>query len=72
MKLSAVAQNWPRKNTRNDMICGQGDLSGKCRFDKWYNQSVVENENYKLLWATNRPFRRPDLVLLDKSKKAVI
>ena len=58
------------------------DLSGKCGFhrnDKWYNhvpESVLENENYKLLWDFsirtdhNIEARRPDLVLVDKSKKS--
>ena len=50
------------------------DLSGK-----WYNhvpESVLENENYKLLWdfsiRTDHHIeaRRPDLVLVDKSKKS--
>ena len=49
------------------------------RNDKWYNnvpESVLENENYKLLWGfsirTNHHIeaRRPDLVLVDKSKKS--
>ena len=58
------------------------DLSGKCgchRNDKWYNyvpESVLENDNYKLLWdfsirtAHNIEARRPDIVLVDKSKKS--
>ena len=58
------------------------DLSGKFVFDrngKWYNyvpESVLENENYKLLWDFSiRTYhyieaRRPDLVLVDKSKKS--
>ena len=54
------------------------DLPGKCGFhrnDKWYNY-VPENENYKLLWDFsirsdhNIEARRPDLVLVDKSKKS--
>ena len=56
--------------------------SGKCGFDrndKWYNhgpESVLENENYKLLWnfsiRTDHHIeaRRPDLVLVDKSTKS--
>ena len=56
--------------------------SGKCGFDrndKWYNhvpESVLGNENYKLLWAFSIQTehhieaRRPDLVLVDKSKKS--
>ena len=58
------------------------DLAGKCGFhrnDKWYNhvpERVLENENYKLLWDFsirtdhNIVARRPDLVLVDKSKKS--
>ena len=58
------------------------DLSGKCGFhrnDKWYNhvpESVQENENYKLLWDfsirtdNNIEARRPDLVLVERSKKS--
>ena len=58
------------------------DLSGKCGFDrndKWYKhvpESVLENENYKLLWdfsiRTDHHIeaRRPDLVLVDKSKNS--
>ena len=58
------------------------DLSGKCGFDrndKWYShvpESVLENENYKLPWdfsiRTDHHIeaRRPDLVLVDKSKKS--
>ena len=56
--------------------------SRKCGFDrndKWYNhgpESVLENENYKLLWnfsiRTDHHIeaRRPDLVLVDKSTKS--
>ena len=59
------------------------DLSGKCDFDrngKWDNhvpESVLGNENYKLLWDFshiqtdhNIETRKPDLVLVDKNKKS--
>ena len=64
------------------MIMWPGQFTGICRGfhrnDKWYNHvpdSVLENENYKLLWDFsirtdhNIEARRPDLVLVDKSKK---
>ena len=65
---------WPGQSTG---ICRE-----KCRFDrndKWYNhvpESVLENENYKLLWDFSIrtdyhiEARRPDLVLVDKSKRS--
>ena len=61
---------------------GNEVVSKKCGFDrndKLYNhvpESVLENENYKLLWdfsirtGHHIEARRPDLVLVDKSKKS--
>ena len=56
------------------------NTSNNNKNDKWYNhipaESVLENENYKLLWDFNIrtdhniEARRPDLVLVDKSKKS--
>ena len=58
------------------------DLSAKCGFErseKWYDhvaESVLENENYKLLWdfivRTDHEIeaRRPDLLFVDKREKS--
>ena len=58
------------------------DLSGKCGFERnkrWYNhvpESVLENEDYKLLWDFSvrtdheREARSPDLVIIDKRDKS--
>ena len=79
---SKLAQKEYKKRHDNVARAIHWDLSGKRRFDrndKWYNhvpESVLENENYKLLWdfsiRTDHHIeaRRPDLVLVDKSKKS--
>ena len=79
---SKLAQKEYKKRHDNVARAIHWDLSGKCGFhrnDKWYNhvpESVLENENYKLLWDFsirtdhNIEARRPDLVLVDKSKKS--
>ena len=79
---SKLAQKEYKKRHDNVARAIHWDLSGKCGFnrnDKWYNpvpESVLENENYKLLWdfsiRTDHHIeaRRPDLVLVDKSKKS--
>ena len=79
---SKLAQKEYKKRHDNVARAIHWDLSGKCGFhrnDKWYNhvpESVQENENYKLLWNFsirtdhNIEARRPDLVLVDKSKKS--
>ena len=76
-----MAQKEYKKRHDNVARAIHWDLSGKCWFDrndKWYNhvpQSILVNENYKLLWDFSIPTdhhieaRRPDLVLVDKSKK---
>ena len=58
------------------------DLSGKCGFERketWYehvSESVLENEDYKLLWdysvRTDHEIgaRRLDLVIIDKRDKS--
>ena len=58
------------------------DLSGKCGFERkerWYEhvpESVLENEDYKLLWdfsvRTDHEIgaRRPDLVIIEKRDKS--
>ena len=58
------------------------DLSGKCGFERkkrWYDhvsESVLENEDYKLLWdfivRTDHEIgaRRLDLVIIDKRDKS--
>ena len=58
------------------------DLSGKCGFERnerWYDhvpESVLENDDYKLLWdfsmRTDHEIRarRPDLVIIDKKDKS--
>ena len=78
---SKLAQKEYKKRHDNVARAIHWDLSGKCGFDrndKWYNhvpESVLENENYKLLWDFsirtdhNIEARRPDLVLVDKSEK---
>ena len=79
---SKLAQKEYKKRHYNVARAIHWDLSGKCGFDrndKWYNhvpESVLENENYKLLWGfsirTDHHIeaRRPGLVLVDKSKKS--
>ncbi|XP_068704584.1 uncharacterized protein [Montipora foliosa] len=79
---SKLAQKEYKKRHDNVARAIHWDLSGKCGFhrnDKWCNhvpESVQENENYKLLWDFsirtdhNIKARRPDLVLVDKSKKS--
>ena len=79
---SKLAQKEYKKRHDNVARAIHWDLSGKYGFDrndKWYNhvpESVLENENYKLLWdfsiRTDHHIeaRRPDLVLADKSKKS--
>ena len=79
---SKLAQKEYKKRHDNVARAIHWDLSGKCTFDrndKWYNhvpESVLENENYKLLWdfsiRTDHHIeaRRSDLVLVDKSKKS--
>ena len=79
---SKLAQKEYKKRHDNVARAIHWDLSGKCGFhrnDKWYNyvpESALENENYKLLWDFsirtdhNIEARRPDLVLVDKSKKS--
>ena len=53
---SKLAQKEYKKRHDNVARAIHWDLSGKCGFnrnDKWYNpvpESVLENENYKLLW----------------------
>ena len=59
-------------------------LARKCNFkagDRWYKhgpESVLENEDYKILWdfsiQTDRVIeaRRPDLVVVDKEKSCKI
>ena len=63
---------------QEDMITWPGQSTGICQNDKFYNhipESVLENDNYKLFWDFsirtdhNIKARRPDLVLVDKSKK---
>ena len=77
-----LAQKEYKKRHDNVAWAIHWDLSGKCGFHrngKWYNhvpESVLENENYKLLWdfsiRTDRNIeaRRLALVLVDKSKKS--
>ena len=60
---------------------GNEVVSGKCGFDrndKWYNhvpESVLENENYKLLWDFSIradhhiEARRPNLMLVKKKQE---
>ena len=79
---SKLAQKEYKKRHDNVARAIHLDLSEKYGFDrndKWYNhvpESVLENENYKLLWdfsiRTDHYIeaRRPDLVLVDKSKKS--
>ena len=79
---SKLAQKECKKRHDNVARAIHWDLSGKCGFhrnDTLYNhvpESVQENENYKLLWDFsirtdhNIEARRPDLVLVDKSKKS--
>ena len=79
---SKLAQKEYKKRHDNVARAIHLDLSGKCGFDrndKWYNhvpESVLENENYKLLWdfsiRTDHHIeaRRPDLVLVNKSTKS--
>ena len=53
---SKLSQKEYKKRYGNVARAIHWDLSGKCGFDrngKWYNyvpESVLENENYKLLW----------------------
>ena len=79
---SKLARKEYKKRHDNVARAIHWDLSGKCGFDrneKCYNhvpESVLENENYKLLWDFNIrtdhniEARSPDLVLVDKSKKS--
>ena len=58
------------------------DLSGKCGFgrnERWYDrvpESVLENDDYKLLWdfsvRTDHAIwaRRPDLMIIDKRERS--
>ena len=79
---SKLAEKEYKRRHDNEARAIHWDLSGKCgleRNDKWYNhfpETALEKKNNKLLWdfsiRTDHHIeaRRPDLVLVDKSKKS--
>ena len=72
----------PKRRHDNVARAIHWDPSGKCGFERkerWYEhvpESVLENEDYKLLWdfsvRTDHEIgaRRPDLVIIDKRDKS--
>ena len=79
---SKLAQKEYKRRHDNVATAIHWDLSGKCGFERkerWYEhvpESVLENEDYKLLWdfsvRTDHEIgaRRPDLVIIDKRDKS--